>query len=472
MRGTKGVLHNLSMLTAGQVASQLLNVWALIYLTQHLGAHWFGVVQIGVTFMAYALITAEWGMFNLGIREVSRLDDSPGLLSYVRSHMGLMAMQAIVVVAAGLVILPHLPFYQEDPWVFILYLMAVLPQVFMLYWVAVGLERMAWVGLTRTALSLFYALFVLVLLAPLEKLTGLAGHRLVPLFYLTAVVGSNLVIGVPLAKWFGKVLLPALPTVAEARRRSSEALPMGANVIVQRVLLNVDILVLGIMSTPAVVGGYAAAMRIIFLLMVLIEVLWAALLPRFSRLSKTDPEGFVRAFNMYLGFVLAGLMPMAVGGYLVGPDLMLKLYGDKFPNSGEVFQVLAISYALLAIGTFLGNTLISEDKQRQYFPPLVISAAVAVLANILLIPKFGGLGASLGMICSHFVLFAVLGFVLRTRFSRQLGIVVLELIPALVLMALVIGALNSWVVYLRVLVGGATYLLAASWPLLRFRKLM
>ena len=470
MRGNKGVLHNLSILTAGQVASQLLNVWALIYLTHYLGAHWFGVVQIGVTFMAYALITAEWGMFSLGIREVSRLDEPTSILSYVRSHMGIMALQAVVVFAAGLVLLPHLPFYREDPWVFLLYLLAVLPQVFMLFWVAVGLERMAWVSLTRTALSLLYALFILLLLSPLEKLTGLVGHRLVPVLYLTAVLGSNLVIGIPLARWFGRVLLPALPSVAEFRRRGHEALPMGANIIVQRVLLNIDLLILGILATPSVVGGYAAAMRIIFLLMVVIEVLWNALLPRFSRLSKTDPAGFVRAFNMYLGFVLAGLLPVAMGGYLVGPDLMQELYKGQFPDSGGVFQVLAISYTMLAIGTFFGNTLVSEDRQRKYFQPLIISAAVAVIGNVLLIPRFGGVGASLGMACSHFVLFAILFFLLRKRFSRQLGTVVLSLLPALLVMSLVVVALDSWLVYLRIIAAGAAYLLMASWPLLRFRK--
>ena len=245
---------------------------------------------------------------------------------------------------------------------------------------------------------------------------------------------------------------------------------MGANIVVQRVLLNIDILILGILATPAIVGGYAAAMRIIFLLMVLIEVLWSALLPRFSRLSKTDPEGFVRAFNMYLGFVLAGLLPVAVGGYLVGPDLMLALYKGQFPNSGGVFQVLAISYTMLAVGTFLGNTLVSEDRQRAYFPPLIISAMVAIVMNLLLIPRLEGLGASLGMACSHFVLFATLIFLLRKRFSRLLGQTVLALVPALLVMSLVVLALDSWLVYFRIMAGGTAYLLVASWPLLHFRR--
>ena len=32
MRGTRGIVHNLGILTAAQIAAQLLNLWALVYL--------------------------------------------------------------------------------------------------------------------------------------------------------------------------------------------------------------------------------------------------------------------------------------------------------------------------------------------------------------------------------------------------------------------------------------------------------
>ena len=86
MRGNRGILENLGILTAGQVSAQLLNVWALVFLADRLGAHWFGVVQVGVAFMGYALVVAEGGMFAFGIREVSRLDDSRTVFDYAGRH--------------------------------------------------------------------------------------------------------------------------------------------------------------------------------------------------------------------------------------------------------------------------------------------------------------------------------------------------------------------------------------------------
>ncbi|MEZ4389288.1 MAG: oligosaccharide flippase family protein [Candidatus Krumholzibacteriia bacterium] len=470
MRGTRGVLHNLSILSLGQVLSQLINVWALVFLADHLGAHWFGVVQIGVTFMAYALITAEWGMMSLGIREISRLDDLVQVDRYARVHLGLMTVQACVVLALGLLVLPHLPFHAEDPLVFTLYLLVVLPQIFMVSWVAMGMERMTWVGATKTGRALFYALFVLLLLRPLERATGLPGQQLVPLLFLAATLGGNLVIGIPLARWFGRPLWPARPPLAEARRRWREAAPIGAGILVLRVLLNIDIVMLGLRATPEVAGGYAAASRIIFLLVVAVDVLWAALLPRFSRLAKLDPPGFVRAFNLYLGFVLAGLLPVAVGGVLVGPALIKLFYGGQFPEAGRVFQVLSVSYTMLAVGTFLGNTLVSEDRQARYVPPVTASALVAFVGTFLLIPRLGGVGACLGMLASHALLVTWVAVIVRRRLRRRLGQALLALVPALGALVLVVLATAGWHVVPRILLGGISYLALAAWPLRRLAR--
>ncbi|MFH1841698.1 MAG: oligosaccharide flippase family protein [bacterium] len=59
MRSEKGILHNIGVLTLAQIVAQLLNVAALVYLARLVGSHWFGVLQIGVSISAYALIIAE-----------------------------------------------------------------------------------------------------------------------------------------------------------------------------------------------------------------------------------------------------------------------------------------------------------------------------------------------------------------------------------------------------------------------------
>jgi len=467
VRGRRGILQNIGILTLGQALGQLLSVVALVFLADHLGAHWFGVVQIGVTFMAYALIVGEWGMMSVGIREVARLDDLDAVRTYVREHVGLMATQAALLVALGLLVLPRLPFYREDPVVFVLYLLSVVPQVFLLHWVAVGLEHMTWVGAAKTSRPLIYAVLVLTLLIPMERWTGIAPQRLAPAFYLVALCGAGLVIAFPLVRWFGRYPLPKWPPVAEARRRWGEATPIAASIIVLRVLMSVDILVLGLLATPETVGNYAAAARVIALLMVAIEVLWSALLPRFSRLAKFDRPGFERALNLYFGCILAGLIPVAVGGALVAPDLMQLLYGEQFPEAGAVFRVLAISTALLAAGTFLGNTLISEDRQKAYVPAVVTGAVVAITATSLLVPRLGGIGASYGMAVSQTLLFVWMLILSARRLRRSFVEAVVSFAFGAIVLAGVVVAFPELHVLIRIAVAAIVYVSVIVWPVKR-----
>nr|MEE4268136.1 oligosaccharide flippase family protein [Candidatus Krumholzibacteria bacterium] len=469
LRSNKGILHNLSILTMGQIVSQLANVAALVFLAGTLGPHWFGVVQIGVAAMGYALISAEWGMMALGIREVSRLDDPREIYIYATRHCGILAIQAAVVLAVGLVALPFLSFTAHDPWIFVFYLLTVVPQVYTQGWVAVGLERMTWVGLSRITRSLLYVLGIFLALPLLARHTSWEAARWVPVIFLTATGLSNLVVNVPLSRWFGRFIHPHWPTWSECRRRWKQSSAIGANSMVLRILFNIDIIILGTLASPEIAGNYAAAAKIVFFLVVAMDVLWGALLPRLSRMATVSRESFRLTFNLFFGTVSTILAAIALGGWLVGPELVAFLYQDKFPEAGGVFQVLAISYPLLALSTFLGNTLLAQDRQRWYLLPLIVSSLAAVIGVRLLTPEHGGLGASWGMLMAHGLLFLILVAISIRNFSRLLVQTWGLCLPAYGAMAWLVMTTESWHVVLRVVVGGLVFFLLAAPALWRLR---
>ncbi len=470
LRSTNGVLYNLSILTVGQVVAQLANMAALIFLADYLGAHWFGIIQVGVAFMSYALITAEWGMMSLGIREVSRLEAPPAIAAYVSQHMTLLAIQAAATVGVGLLLLPRLPFYGHAPLIFTLYLATVVVQVYTQNWVAVGLEKMTWVGVSRMVRSLVYAFFVLVVLSRIGGFGGRPAAYWIPVFFLVAMACANLTVNVPVARWFGRFLHPGRISRREAVRRWRETGSIGANILVLRVLYNIDILMLGVLASPDVAGNYAAASRIIFQLVVAVELLWAALLPRLSRLAKQSRTAFRAAFNLYFGYVLAVLLPIAVGGVLTGNGLIDFLYHGKFPAAGPVFRILAVAYSMLAAGMFLGNTLLACDRQRSYLLPLVAGSLTAITGVVWLVPGHMGLGAAWAMFTAHGLLLAILLVINARLFRRDLLGLLAGVVPALAAMILVISVLSGQHVLLRIGAGALVYALPVAWPLRRFRR--
>ena len=468
MHNRDGIVRNLGVLTGGQIVAQLLTLVALVFLARLLGSHWFGVVQIGVAFSAYALLTAEWGMRSLGIREVARLDRTAAVLRYAQIHQGMLCVQAIAVGAVGLILLPRLPFYHQDQTLFLLYLAMIVPQVFMQDWIGLGLERATWVGIARIGSSLVYALLILLALRPLADLTGWPPYRLVPALLIVAFIGGNILIFIPVTRWLGRPVWPRFAAPREWRRRWRETAPIGASTVTLRILFSIDIIVLGILANPAVAGDYAAAAKVVFLFVIAMEVLWKALLPRLSRLAGESRTGFRRSFNLYLALVLAGLVPAAVGGVLLGPDLISLLYGDRFPAASRVFQILAVSYSLLSVGWFLGNSLIAQDRQAEYFPPLLVSALVALIGCLVLVPRFGSLGASFGMLGGHALLLVSLGVVSRRQLSGALWRPLATIAAATMLLAGVIWMTAGWHPLARIALAASVYVAVMALPVRRW----
>lgn len=468
MRGSRGVLHNLGVLTVAQASAQLLNLVALVYLARYLGDRWFGVVQVGVAVSAYAMITAEWGLMSLGIREIARIDRPDQVREYARCHQGLLAVLAVVVLAAGFLLLPLFPFFAEDKAVFLLYLALVLPQIWNQEWIAIGLERMGWVGAARAAGSLVYAGLVLGLLRHLDGVGQWPAWRWVPALYLLSFFLGNLVLVFPVRRWLGGLVFPVWSGTGDWSRRLGQTGPIGASIVTMRVLMNGDLILLGILARPEVAGRYAAAAKVGFLLIIAMEVLWKALLPRLSRLAKGPRSEFLSRFQLYFGLVAGGVLPVAVGGLFAGPDLMHLVYGEAYAGVGPIFQVLAFSYTLLALGWFLGNTLLAADRQKEFFPPLLLSAAVAVGAVWLLVPRWQGLGAALGMLVSHSLLLVLLVIICRRWFGPPLLGAAVAVTGGLAAMSVVLWQLGGVPVVPRVLIAGIVYLGTAGWPLKRW----
>jgi len=470
--GQRAVVRNIGVLGVAQAATMLLNLVALVVIARTVGEAWFGVLQWGVAFSAYALIVAEWGLATLAVREISRLDSPDAVHRYAATHQGLLVGLGAAVLLLGAAVLPLFAIARDDPVIALVYLATVVPFALSLDWVGIGLERLGTVSAVKTLRSLLYAAAVLGLLGAVDGLAGWPAARWVPVFFWGAWLLAAAAMAARVRQWLGRWVWPRPGPAAEWRRRLRATAPIGAGAVTLRVLLNVDVVLLGMLAAPAVVGNYAAAAKVVFVLTIAVEVVWKALLPRLSRAWHESPARCRQRFSLYLGLVLLALLPVAVGGAVLGEPLMALLYGDRFPGAGLVCRILSVSYVALAVGQFLGNGLIATDRQQRVFPPLAVAAAVAVVAVLALVPSGGGPAAALGMLAAHLTLLVLSGLVARDLVVRAFWRPALVATAAAAAMALAVLLLPAWPVLSRAAVGAAVYLVLALplvWRWLRWQ---
>jgi O-antigen/teichoic acid export membrane protein len=157
--------------------------------------------------------------------------------------------------------------------------------------------------------------------------------------------------------------------------------------------------------------------------------------------------------------VLLALLPLALGGALLGDDLMRLLYGDRFPAAGTVCRILSVSYVALAVGQFFGNGLIATDRQQRYMAPLAVGAVVAVVSVAALARHGDGSAAAWGMLAAHVTLAAVAMLVGRDLLVRAAWRPALAALAGLVALALVVLALPGQPVLVRIAAGAGAYVL-------------
>jgi O-antigen/teichoic acid export membrane protein len=166
----------------------------------------------------------------------------------------------------------------------------------------------------------------------------------------------------------------------------------------------IDMTILTKLRPAAEVGWYGAAHKIIEVLMFVPAVLVAASFPGFSRLFVEDRERLGRAAHKLLRLLLLLALPLAVGASLLGTPLMTLLFGRAFAPSGPALGWLTVALVFIFLNYPLSFLLISAERQTANAVVSGLAALVSVGANMLLIPRFGYLGAAAAAAVTEFTL--------------------------------------------------------------------
>ena len=121
---------------------------------------------------------------------------------------------------------------------------------------------------------------------------------------------------------------------------------------------------------------------------------FTGLFPALSRLYVENRDEFRLLVRRTAEFWLTFVVPLVVGGtFLAGPIIRL-LYGAAYANSVMPFQILLWSAALVVLRWVYMDSLRATGHQALDLRCAITSASLNVTLNIILIPRFGMIGAA------------------------------------------------------------------------------
>lgn len=273
------------------------------------------------------------------------------------------------------------------------------------------------------ALTLFYERVLLLLIGGMVLVTGRGLIAFVIVFVVVRFLDLLLTSSILHFK-----LVRIIPRfdIRLIRRIQLEALPVGIFLLALNLYSYIDTIMLSAFRSYGEVGWYNAAYKLYEGTAIFPAILCAVVAPRLSRYFIKDRDSHRDLTLRSIKYMFIIALPIVVFGMIMAGHFIQLLFGPEYLPSVRAFQVLLIGI-IFVFQSWLFNTLmISINRQKSLLHAILIGLGINVVLNLILIPQYGILGASIATVSSEaaifiFYLFAIGLFYEKVPFLR-LGI--------------------------------------------------
>jgi len=195
------------------------------------------------------------------------------------------------------------------------------------------------------------------------------------------------------------------------------------------------------MRSDAENGLYAAAYKIPMLLTYVVTIFNDAW--RLSAVSESeDREKCARfysdVFKYYVAVMFTGGAILAVGSQIFAKILFAESYFDAW----VYIPVLSAATVFTALDTFLGSAYFTVRKTGMSFWTSFVGAALNIVLNVLLIPEWGAMGASVATFASYFIVFVIRAMTMHRFIPFKMYPV--KLVVNTVMLTAIAAAMSLW----------------------------
>lgn len=151
------------------------------------------------------------------------------------------------------------------------------------------------------------------------------------------------------------------------------------------------------------VGIYAVANKFPSLLNMIFMIFFSAL--QISVLEEFYKKDYKIFYNRIFRLVLFSQILFCFVFVILGPYIFSILVDSNYYAAMQYVPLLCLGVLLANLATFVGTTFTAIRKTKYFFYSSIVAALIAIVANMLLIPKFGIYGACISIVLSQLGMF-------------------------------------------------------------------
>lgn len=428
------ILRNFSFLTAAHIAEKLITFILVVILARYLGVEEYGIYALALSFVGLFGHIFDGGLNLLLMREMSRENiDRPQLLGHV--FIGKMFLGFVVLIA---IILLAIAFDYPKT----ILLSIVIYSVSMLFLSFSNTFRSVFIALGRTEFEGFLLVLNRLLLLGGVTISVILSIKIpeIMIAHIVAVV-IVIILGTYLCKKFFFAPLWNID-YQSIKKLFKEATPFAIGAVMGEIFFNIDNVMLSKMAGMESVGYYNAAYKLSFAGMLFANTLTLVAYPYFSRKWPTDKDNIFKMFDSIFKVLIIVSIAFSLSASILSENIIALVFGEQYRESVMLFNILVWSVPPLYAMHLTGRALEAIGEQRFTANTMLISVAVNIFLNFILILKYGAVGASIATVFTSFLIVAIhmvclkrkMGFSKITMPIAKVGICLFGLVAVILLL--------------------------------------
>jgi O-antigen/teichoic acid export membrane protein len=183
------------------------------------------------------------------------------------------------------------------------------------------------------------------------------------------------------------------------------SLPLMVTTAMYTIFQNIDIFMIGYFLTEDIVGIYDVAYRLPSLLRITLTAFGFLFLPTISKLHTNGESGEMRqTYRTVTKWIFLTSLPIALV-LMFYPELFIAYtFGGEFVAGSSALTILAIGFFIHSFIGLSGEMLTAIGKPRTIMYDSLLVAAVNILLNLFLIPRYSMIGAAIATTVGYIVM--------------------------------------------------------------------
>ena len=393
--GSFRILDNFLALFAAQSVAVMAGLVSTAFLARTLEPAAYGILGFGTAVISYFGLLTVLGTDFYAMREIARDPDRARPL--VAQILGLRLVLVALASILFLLVLSRIDQPELVKTVMVVQGAGLFVTALTLDFIFQGLQRMRVIAFRQAGAAVLVLIAVVVLVRSPDDIVLAAGIPVamiaVTVIWLAILTHRRIVpLGIDFdpAAW-RPILRASLPIVIAG--------------VMGTIFLNIDIVMLGFLADPHDVGLYVGVSRIFVIALMMGGLIGSAFSPALAAAWPKRDEMRTRYRNFMAAVMFVGA-PVAALGIAFPGDIIAIVFGSKFVAAQGALIVLMIAVIFGHGCIASASALINWNDQTAQMIVYMAGAALNVVLNLVLIPRYGIDGAAMATLAAQLLILA------------------------------------------------------------------